>query len=121
MWQGVTEGNLERVLDLLKAMSPIAVLGEAGFLADCAGAEGGATATATVLLQRISRTHLNQSGRTTIAGSNSPCRQRCKAAASCWIHASALADRLSSLETATAGDFTQRPRELFRRSPENDR
>ena len=26
MWQGVTEGNLERVLDLLKAMSPIAVV-----------------------------------------------------------------------------------------------
>ncbi len=26
MWQGVTEGNLERVLSLLKAMSPIAVI-----------------------------------------------------------------------------------------------
>jgi AAA+ superfamily predicted ATPase len=26
MWQGVTEGNLERVLNLLKAMSPIAVI-----------------------------------------------------------------------------------------------
>jgi AAA+ superfamily predicted ATPase len=26
MWQGVTEGNLERVLNLLKAMSPIAVV-----------------------------------------------------------------------------------------------
>src|SRR5208283_1521760 len=26
MWQGVTEGNLERVLTLLKAMSPIAVI-----------------------------------------------------------------------------------------------
>ena len=26
MWQGVTEGNLERVLELLKAMSPIAVI-----------------------------------------------------------------------------------------------
>ena len=26
MWQGVTEGNLERVLNLLKAMSPIAVM-----------------------------------------------------------------------------------------------
>jgi len=26
MWQGVTEGNLERILNLLKAMSPIAVI-----------------------------------------------------------------------------------------------
>jgi DNA replication protein DnaC len=26
MWQGVTEGNLERVLNLLEAMSPIAVI-----------------------------------------------------------------------------------------------
>jgi len=26
MWQGATEGNLERILDLLKAMSPIAVI-----------------------------------------------------------------------------------------------
>ena len=26
MWQGVTEGNLERVLNLLRAMSPIAVI-----------------------------------------------------------------------------------------------
>jgi SpoVK/Ycf46/Vps4 family AAA+-type ATPase len=26
MWPGVTEGNLERVLNLLKAMSPIAVI-----------------------------------------------------------------------------------------------
>jgi len=26
MWQGVTEGNLERVLNLLQAMSPIAVM-----------------------------------------------------------------------------------------------
>ena len=26
MWQGETEGNLERVLNLLKAMSPIAVI-----------------------------------------------------------------------------------------------
>jgi hypothetical protein len=25
MWQGVTEGSLERVLNLLKAMSPIAL------------------------------------------------------------------------------------------------
>src|ERR1035437_5998817 len=52
---------------------------------------------------------------------NSPSVQRFRPTVWRGIHASGLAERLSSLETAAAGDFTQRPRELFRRSPENDR